>query len=86
MDFHLLARYACLLFTQVLAAQRSFQGLADLFARDGLEVGGGENVINEGGVALLVVGRHCDASKSRILSATCRDRIAIAIAIIVSPS
>lgn len=79
-DFLLLARYACLLLAQVLAAQRSFQGLADLFARDGLEVGGGENVINQGGVALVVVGRHCEASKSRILSATCRDRVAIATA------
>lgn len=61
----LLARYACLLLAQVLAAQSSFQGLADLFARDGLEVGGGENVINEGGVALLVVGRHCNEGEEQ---------------------
>lgn len=78
-----MALYACLLLTQVLAAQSSLQGLADLFARDGLEVGGGEDVINEGGVALLVVGRHCDGGKSRILLAMSHDRVAI---VIISPS
>lgn len=58
-----------LLVAQVLAAQRFFQSLADLLPRDREEICRLEDRIDEVGVPLLLLVRHCKKRKARHLSA-----------------
>jgi hypothetical protein len=47
-----------LLFAEVLAAERLFQALPDLFARYRFEIGRLQNHIDDGSVTLALLGRH----------------------------
>jgi len=46
---------------QVASAEGGLETLADLFSRDGLEVGGGEDTVDDLSEARKLVGRDCDA-------------------------
>ena len=50
-----------LLVAEVLAIQGVLKSLTDLLARDGVQVGGLEDVIDDGRVARLLIGGDCPA-------------------------
>ena len=50
-----------LLVTEILAAERCLQTLADLFPGDGREIGRFENAVDDGGVSRVLFGGHYSA-------------------------